>query len=137
MVRDFPLESIHPFALKAAEASQCAREQGKYWEMHDQLFANYQALGPDDLMRHAGSVGLNVDRFQHCLEAGRHAAAIRQDVERATLLGVNGTPFFAVGSAEPGDSRLRVVTTFAGGLAYDGFKQVLDAALKAQQEGNQ
>jgi protein-disulfide isomerase len=53
VLRDFPLEPIHPLAFKAAEAARCASDQGKYWEMHDRLFSNQQALGPKDLPRHA------------------------------------------------------------------------------------
>ena len=66
VLRDFPLEPIHPLAFKAAEAARCAGDQGKYWEMHGRLFSNQQALGPKDLPRHAEAVGLDVTRFQEC-----------------------------------------------------------------------
>jgi protein-disulfide isomerase len=76
VVRDLPLESIHKEAFKAAEATHCARDQGKYWEMHGRLFANQRQLGRDDLTRHAQALGLDKGAFERCLESGKHADAI-------------------------------------------------------------
>jgi len=64
---DYPLESLHKFAFKAAEAARCAGEQGKYWEMHDRLFANQTTLEP--WTPHAEAVGLNVPRFEACMNS--------------------------------------------------------------------
>jgi protein-disulfide isomerase len=83
VVRDFPLESIHKDALKAAEAAHCAGEQGKYWPMHDQLFANQNALGRDDLSADAGALGLDVQGIRRCLDSDKYAAKIRQDLAGA------------------------------------------------------
>src|SRR5262245_28916057 len=99
-MRDFPLESIHQYAFKAAEATHCASEQGKYWEMHDRLFANQNALGLTDLPGHAQALGLEVAAFQKCLESGRYAEAIRKDIADAQEVGLTGTPSFALGMAE-------------------------------------
>lgn len=63
---DFPLESIHPLALKAAEASHCAAEQKQYWKMHDRLFANQDKLARNQLMAHAKALGLDERRFATC-----------------------------------------------------------------------
>ena len=65
--RHFPLERIHPQALKASEATECAAAQGKFWEMHDRLFANQQALMPADLVKHAQALGLGRDTLRGLL----------------------------------------------------------------------
>ena len=80
VARDFPLESIHPLAFKAAEAAHCAGEQGKYWEMHSRLFENQRALSLKDLPQHAQALGLDAPKFQQCLESGKYASRIRKDL---------------------------------------------------------
>src|SRR5207247_11262883 len=74
---DLPLESIHPFAFKAAEAAYCAGEQGKYWEMHDRLFADQKAIASKDRPEHAQALRLDSGKFEECLASGKHAAKIR------------------------------------------------------------
>ena len=73
---DFPLEQLHPHARKAAEAAYCAGEQGRYWEMHDALFTNQQALELPQLGGHARNLGLDATAFESCLFSGRHAARV-------------------------------------------------------------
>ena len=73
-----PLESIHKFAFKAAQAASCAGEQGKFWEMHDRLFQNQQALEP--WTPHAEAVGLDVPKFEECLASGKFDQEIRRDM---------------------------------------------------------
>ena len=97
VVRDLPLESIHKEAFKAAEATHCARDQGKYWEMYGRLFANQRQLGRDDLTQHAQALGLDKGAFERCLESGKHADAIRKDLAEAQRLQVTGTPTFFIG----------------------------------------
>ena len=89
--KDFPLPN-HAEAGKAAEAAHCAGEQGKYWEMHDRLFANQSALGVPALRQHAAALGLDTARFNECLDSGKHAASIAEDVKLGTELGVQSTP---------------------------------------------
>ena len=69
--RQLPLETIHPFAVKAAEATECAAGEGKFWEMHDRLFANVKALDGASLQRHAGDIGLNRPMFDKCMAGER------------------------------------------------------------------
>src|SRR3989304_9730917 len=78
--KDFPL-SIHQNAPKAAEAALCAGEQGKYWEMHDLLFKNQKALGPDNLSSYAKDLALDTSKFKECLDSGKYAAKIKKDME--------------------------------------------------------
>jgi protein-disulfide isomerase len=129
-VRDFPLEAIHPQAFKAAEAARCAGDQGKYWEMHFQLFANQQALGAADLPKHAGTLGLDVAKFQDCLDKGTHAAQVRRDLAEGQQGGVGGTPTFFLGVVEDG-SKVRVVRVIRGAQPFAAFKAAIDAALAA------
>jgi len=89
--RHYPLP-FHKEAAKAAEASICAQQQGKFFEMHDKMFANQRALQVADLKKYAGELGLNADAFGQCLDSGRAAAKWQADVQEGTLFGVGGTP---------------------------------------------
>jgi Na+/H+ antiporter NhaA len=95
--RHVPLTDVHPAAQLAAEAAEAAAAQGRFWEMHDRLFANQDALEPHDLLAHAGALDLDVDRFERDLLDGRHAARVRDDALSAEAGGVRGTPTFFVG----------------------------------------
>jgi protein-disulfide isomerase len=130
-VRDFPLEALHAQAFKAAEATHCAGEQGRYWGMHDRLFANARALGAGDLPGHAQALGLDAARFQACLEAGTHAARIRRDLAEGAKAGVRGTPSFFLAVQEPDQPRVKVVKVLRGALPFAGFKAAIDEALAA------
>jgi protein-disulfide isomerase len=89
--RQFPLP-FHQNAQKAAEASLCALDQGKFWELHDAMFGNQAELSVDQLKAKAASLGLNADKFNKCLDSGEKAAAIQADVKAGSAAGVNGTP---------------------------------------------
>jgi protein-disulfide isomerase len=89
--KDFPLQN-HAQAPKAAEAAHCAGEQGKYWELHDRLFANQQQLQVPQLKQHAGAIGLNQAAFDQCLDSGKHAAIVKEDVDYGGRMGVASTP---------------------------------------------
>ena len=90
--KDFPLTAIHPEAFKAAEAGNCAREQGKFWEYHDRLFANQQALQPDALKKHAVAAGLDAAKFNACLDTAKYSDRVQEQMGVGTRLGVNSTP---------------------------------------------
>jgi protein-disulfide isomerase len=89
--RQYPLP-FHQQAQKAAEASLCAHEQGKFWEMHDALFANQQALGVDQLKTHATTLGLNAEAFNACLDSNKYADQVAKDMKEGSAAGVSGTP---------------------------------------------
>jgi predicted DsbA family dithiol-disulfide isomerase len=93
--RDFPL-SIHANAGKAAEAGACAREQGKFWEMHDELFKDQRHLGVSDLKNAAKTLGLDVEAFDSCLDSSRHEATWKAESQEGEKYGVTGTPYFFV-----------------------------------------
>jgi len=88
----FPLGQIHPHAGKAAEASLCAEGQGKFWEMHDELYKDRTKLGIEDLKTKAEAIGLDSGRFNECLSSGKYADRIRADVEAGRAVGVSSTP---------------------------------------------
>jgi protein-disulfide isomerase len=90
--RHFPLRSSHPHALAAAKAAEAAGEQGRFWEMHDRLYRHQAALSDADLERHAGEVGLDVERFRRSLGEREHEVRIREDLASAGQSGAKGTP---------------------------------------------
>ncbi len=94
--RDFPLQQIHPQAQMAAEASRCAAEQGKFWEYHDLLFANFGKLDKAALLEHARGLPLDEGRFESCLSSGKYKAEMQREGREGTAAGVNGTPAFFV-----------------------------------------
>ena len=89
--RQFPLNSLHPQAQKAAEASLCAAEQDKFWEMHDLMFEDKKLFLPD-LKSKAESLGLDVIAFEQCLDSDQFAEQVRQDISAGARAGVTGTP---------------------------------------------
>lgn len=105
----FPLSQSHPYAAAAANAALCAGEQGKFWEYHDILYANQDALASDDLRAHATAAGLDMQVFDACVEDKLFAALIDRTVAYGKSLGVTGTPTFffngrkVVGALTPED----------------------------------
>lgn len=93
--RHFPL-SFHPNARRAAEFTQCAQAQGKFWQLHDKIFANPSAMEESSLRGYLAEVGLDEGLFNTCLESGVAGAQVDLDMKRAQELGVNGTPTFYV-----------------------------------------
>jgi protein-disulfide isomerase len=90
--RQYPIPSLHPFALKAAEASLCANEQGKFWQLHDAMFEDQKKLAVSDLKATARRLGLDSKKFDGCLDSGRYVEQVQNDQKEAQRIGVNGTP---------------------------------------------
>lgn len=95
--RQFPLERIHSRALKAAEASECAADQGKFWEMVEELYRGDRNLSDSALLRNARDLGLDAGRFEQCLSSGATTERVRRDIEDGRALGVRATPTYFVG----------------------------------------
>jgi len=95
--RHFPIERIHPRSFTAAVASECAAEQGKFWEAAAKLYENQHDLREQALVRYAAELGLNVDRFRQCLASGATAGRVTRDLEDAIALGLRATPTFIMG----------------------------------------
>ncbi len=94
--RHLPLTDVHPTAQLAAEASEAAAAQGRFWEMYDTLLAHQDELSPRDLARHAASIGLDVERFREALRRRDYAGRVSEDVASADESGVSGTPTFFI-----------------------------------------
>ena len=97
--RNFPLAQAHPHAEHAAEAAEAAAAQGKFWEMHDMLYENQDALEDEDLVRYARALHLDVPRFVKEMEAGTYTERVREDFRSGVRSGVNGTPTFFINGA--------------------------------------
>ena len=93
--KHFPLP-FHQYAAKAAEASECAGDQDKFWEYHDKLFENQNKLDVGSLKKYAQQNGLDTDLFNKCLDSGTMASRVSQDKAEAKSLGVDATPTFFV-----------------------------------------
>lgn len=119
--KDYPLTNIHPHAQKAAEAARCAGEQGKYWEYHDILFANHSTFTPDDFKHYATTLQLDATQFATCLDSGKYASAVNQDLAEGTRVGVSGTPAFFVNGR-----------FLSGAQPFSAFQQAIEEALETQ-----
>jgi protein-disulfide isomerase len=97
--RNFPLVNAHPHAQHAAEAAEAAGVQGKFWEMHDLLFENQNALDDEDLAQYATALGLDGRRLIGEVVAGKHTGRVREDFRSGARGGVNGTPTFFINGA--------------------------------------
>jgi len=116
--RHFPLD-IHPNAEVAARASICAQEQDKFWEYHDAIFENQASLSIAALKQWASGIsGMNVSKFSSCVDSGKYADVVANDLSEALSAGVNGTPSFFI------NGQLLV-----GALPYSAFQTALDEAL--------
>ncbi len=116
--RDFPLVSIHPDAQKAAEAAQCAHEQGLFWEYHDHLFADQASLSVPDLKRYAEQVGANTNEFNECLDSGKNGWEALMDAQDGRRAGVTGTPAFLINGI-----------LLPGAVSFEQFQAIIDQAL--------
>src|SRR5579871_3296877 len=111
---------FHPNAMPAAEAAEAAHEQGKFWEMHDKLFANQQALSPADFEKYAKEIGVDVEKMKASVAAGRNKQHISADMSEAAKLGARGTPYFFI-NGRP----------LSGAQPFDAFKKVIDEEVQA------
>jgi protein-disulfide isomerase len=112
--RQFPLNNLHPHAQKAAEASLCANEQNKFWQLHDAMFTDQQNLTVEDLKSKAASLSLNTANFATCLDSGKFAAAIRESLAEGNKVGVDGTPALFIngrylGGNQPYDEIAKII----------------------------
>jgi len=115
--RDFPL-SFHPQANAAAESSECADEQGKFWEYHGEIFNNQATLGRDLYIRLAGELDLDVDQFTQCIDTGKYKQEVQADSSYGSQIGVSGTPTFFINGVK-----------LVGAQPYAAFQQVIEAEL--------
>ncbi len=117
--RQFPLNSIHPEAQKAAEASLCAADQGKFWPLHDAMFQDQSKLAVADLESTAERLGLDTTEFARCVEEGDHADAVLADLRAGAAIGVSGTPALFI-NGRP----------MSGAVGFEALAEVIDDELE-------
>jgi len=117
---------FHPASEVSAEASQCANDQGKYWEFHDKVFSEQSKQGEDtitygavELKRWASEIGIQSAAFNNCLDSGKYKSEVSKDYNDGLTAGVNGTPTFFINGQ-----------MLVGAQPYAALKAVIDAALK-------
>lgn len=118
--RHFPLDSIHPNARPAAEASECAAEQGKFWEFADKLFERQPQIGPDLYKSLAKELGLNESKFNDCVTSRKYQQKVTDDEQAGLSVGVRGTPGSFVNGIE-----------VPGAVPYEQLKAQIDQALQS------
>ena len=112
--KQFPL-SLHPNSQKAAEASECAAEQGKFWEYHDQLFQNQTVFSADNFKKWAGELNLNQTQFNNCLDSNKYYQKVQDDLQEGVSKGVRGTPTTFINGQ-----------SLVGAQPYETFKEIID-----------
>jgi protein-disulfide isomerase len=127
---DLPLE-MHSNAMKAAEAAACANDQGKFWEMHNLLFANQRALGAESLPGYAEKTGVDMSAFQKCLASGKKQGGIREDMRTVGFLDIHSTPTLLLGRRVAGGDKVEVLETLHG-PTYEELAAKVDSLLTAK-----
>ena len=135
--REFPIESLHPQAFKAAEAALCAGDQGQYWEIGARFFENQRKLQPSDLLEHAEALGLDMASFKECVESGKYAPRVREDLRAGQAAGVTGTPSFFLGVTDPDSpDELKVTKMIRGAQPYATFQQTIEELIAEAGKGS-
>ena len=118
--RNFP---VHPTSAQVALAAACAQEQGKFWEYHEILFENYNALSNTDLKMYAANLNLDLTQFNQCLDSKKYQSEIDNDLADSRALGITGTPTFFIGNNETGYKKL------VGAQPFYNFTQIIDSKI--------
>ncbi|MBU0898986.1 MAG: DsbA family protein [Nanoarchaeota archaeon] len=116
--KHFPL-NFHDQAQKAAEASEAAREQGKFWEMHDKIFENQNSMSVANYKKWAAELGLNTEQFNAALDSGKYAQLVNNDLQEGKVAGVSGTPTFFINGQK-----------LVGARPFSEFKKIIDSELQ-------
>ena len=122
--KQFPLTSIHPYAQKAAEASVCADDQGKFWEYHDLLFANQESLDEPSLKFYAQKLGLDSAAFNSCLDGDEKESEIKKESQQAVDAGGQGTPYFVVIN-----NKNKKTEAVSGAVPFSEFESAINSLL--------
>ncbi|OGY42697.1 MAG: hypothetical protein A2Y67_01385 [Candidatus Buchananbacteria bacterium RBG_13_39_9] len=120
--RDFPNTSDHPDALNSALAANCAADQGKFWEMHDLIFANQSNLSAANLSLLISQLGLDLNQYNQCFSKQKYTNEIFNDLQDGIKLDVSGTPTFFINGVK-----------VPGVISLENFKQVIDKFLQQQK----
>lgn len=116
--RDFPISQIHPDAMLAHLAANCAYEQGKFWAMHDKIFQNQERIKENDLKNYAAQIGLDRMAFNSCLSSNKYTQEINEDLQNGLTLGVSGTPTWFINGYK-----------LEGVISLDTWKDLIEGVL--------
>ena len=134
VMREFPIQKLHPRAVAASEAALCANDQGQYWNMHDALFGDQKANTEEHFKEMAERLGLDMSAFTECMNDNRHMAQIRADQAEGQKLGITGTPSCVLGLTDPDDSgKVRLSKFIRGAQALPAFAAAIDELLAAAE----
>jgi len=128
LYRDYPRADQGP-GLDGAVAARCAGVQGKYWPMHDRLFAEGGRLDQTVILRHAAAIGLTQATFERCLKEKSHVAAIFGDREEANRWGFHGTPGFILMRTASGPTEKEPAIAIPGAFPFEMFAEEIDRLL--------
>ncbi|MFC1690226.1 thioredoxin domain-containing protein [Pseudomonadota bacterium] len=131
VMKENPLTSIHKQAFDASLAALCAQDQGKYWDMHDIMFANMKQLSNEDLKAYAAAIELDAAEFEECLDSRKHEKRVNSDIAAASKMGVRGTPGFLLGVTDQSDPNKSLMKGYIrGAKSFEEFKGGIDDMLK-------
>lgn len=133
--RDFPIDQLHPQAVKAHEAARCGAEQEQFWPMHTTLFGPPARHSVEGLEETARQAGLDLVKFRECIASGRTTEGIRRTAEIASSFGASGTPAFFIGVIDKSTNAVKVTRAISGALPFAQFAQALEAAISQAQSG--
>ena len=131
--RHYPIESLHPDAMNAARAAECAFGAGKFWEVHDRLFDNQARLQLSQLPTYAQGLGIDDAKFRACLASPAVTAKVGADRQQGQQLGVTGTPFFFVGIVAP-NNQVRLLRQLKGTAPIESFRSAVEAVMKVMEK---
>lgn len=136
VMREYPIERLHPRSVAAAEVVLCAGDQGRYWEMHDALFEDQKSTSDEHFQQLASNLGLDMAEFQQCLDGDKFMERIKSDIAEGQRLGISGTPSFVVGLTDPQDSGTVHLTKFIrGAQGQPAFSSAIEELLKSAEKG--
>lgn len=122
--KQFPLTDIHPYAQKAAEASLCAGDQNKFWEYHDLLFANQEALDETSLKAYAQQLGLDSAKFNDCLDNGEKESEVKEETQQAIKSGGQRAPYFIIINTKNKETQ-----AVSGAVPFSEFESAINSLL--------
>lgn len=132
---EFPVEQRHPQALAAASAARCAGEQGRYWEMRQQLYSHPLELDTSGFRLRADALGLDRARFDGCIDSVRYEPLIRASMAQGVELMARGTPTFFLGWPVAGEKRVHLIRRIDGAQPYELFQREIDRLLELAGPG--
>lgn len=131
--KDFPIDELHPAAIRAHEAARCAAEQGKFWELHNRLFTAPGTHGDEALHARAKEAGVAAADFTSCLTSGRTLEEIRKSAAIATGFGASGTPSFFFGLRDLSTNQVKIYQAITGAQPIDAFEKAIGVVESKRQ----